>query len=461
MLLGKSIIPRQRVVERPVETSRLVTVHSIVILCLPVWMLRRLIIAIVIILETRCRIESISDTQRQCNFGCQNIVEHCKSTFQFQILAIKVVVIALPKCLLTHRMGSQFAFAIVWSRERTVIKHLAFPITSDITICTILEIDVGTNHKPRRNLCIQFQIGTHRAIIITTHNALIVHITQREIIVGLAYRTSHAHIIILIDPRTERLVFPVESITCDEVVQGSITCGQAQTAAPNFPITYRSILGSHRSPRIQGQAISSKVLGSRLLIVAGGLAFLVSLIIACGRISAISFAAIEILTILDVAISVIDISDVSYGRQAPIGREIDSRLAVTPSLGGNQHHAIGSFGSVNSCRRSILQNINLLYIIRINLRKLAIKLHSVKDYQWRIMVATGINRTLTTQGHRPTTLGIIAEAHVQTCRTTKHILNCGRRLIRQFIRAHLGHTTSEVFFLHGSIAHHNYFFQGF
>ena len=125
-----------------------------------------------------------------------------------------------------------------------------------------------------------------------------------------------------------------------------------------------------------------------------------------------------------------------------------------PSLAflcGNKHYAIGSARTIDSGRRSILQDRNLIDIIGIQIGQRTFD--TINDNQW-VVIIHGVQTTNIERGH--TTRGWSALLDNQTSsRTLQCLQNIRHRFAFQLIRRDRRYGTSQIDLLLHTIAHHN------
>ena len=176
MLLSQCIIPCNSIIQRPIKTFTLFTIYSLAIrirIRFGSWHK----VAIIEKLITRSYIEIISDSKRQFYFGIENSIQHSIALLQIQILTLKVIVVA-PLLIGTHRILAIATIFVTISRVRTVSQHIGIPVIRtkiyrNITVTTILKINVRSYFQPVGYFAIHLQIGTDSIVIIASHGSLI------------------------------------------------------------------------------------------------------------------------------------------------------------------------------------------------------------------------------------------------------------------------------------------------
>ena len=102
MLIGKHFIPSDGIIQRPVETFSLFTIHSTVS-WFRIRSFSRHEVTIMEILETRSNIECISNAKRQFQFRIKNRIECGISFLQFQKLFLVIPVCQIVTVILEHQ----------------------------------------------------------------------------------------------------------------------------------------------------------------------------------------------------------------------------------------------------------------------------------------------------------------------------------------------------------------------
>ena len=133
----------------------------------------------------------------------------------------------------------------------------------------------------------------------------------------------------------------------------------------------------------------------------------------------------------------------------PTRREIivDRSPAQLTFLGGDEHYAIGSTGTVDGTRGSVLQHLYRLDVAGVDVVDATLKRHTVDDVE-RVAV---INGTRTTYTDARTSTGLSGRGrYVDTgCQTLQGIVNADGSFALQVLSAHLGNGCGHyAFFLH-------------
>ena len=455
MLLSKSIIPCDSVIQWPVKALALFTVHAVFCFGLPVRMFRWPVVTVIEILQTRCRIKWISDAERQRQLGCQNGVQYGKSLFQIKILTVKIKIISFPIGILSLRMRHKLPSFVIRRGKRAVTCYLPVPVYGNVTVRTVLEIDVSSHTEPVRHFGIQLHVGTNSVILVSTYYAFVGEVSQWEVIVHSFSHSADADIIVLVQSRLERMVIPVKGFSGEEVGKRHFTRIKSNTSCPDFITAHTGILSCLVSPCIHSKSILSQVSICRTVKISRRPAScLISLIFSGRWIYPIRICRIKIPAIVQIPIRIVYLPAIRAGSPPYVSTETDHRLLWLPFLGRHNNNTIGRLRTIHGSRWSIFQHIYLRYIIGVDFRKFSIKHHTIQNDERIIMTSVRIYGTLAAYTHGSTSFGWFIEAYIQTGSSTQYVLHSFGSLICQCIRTNLSYWTRKVFLTHRAISYH-------
>ena len=137
----------------------------------------------------------------------------------------------------------------------------------------------------------------------------------------------------------------------------------------------------------------------------------------------------------------------------------DFRSSGFSSFGSHDYNSIRSSGTINSCRRGILQYINLFNVIRIDVFQFSTR-NTINYNQW---FGTTTNCIQTTnQDIIPTTRLIRWALNIDTRHYALHSTSCtGDTSSRQFFCRNRSYGTRQIRFLNCAITHYNNFIKHF
>ena len=153
VLVGKSLIPGNRIVQRPVKTFGLFPVCSTVVR-IGIRSFCRRKIAVVEKLETGCNIKLISDVERQFYFSIENRIQGSIPFFQLNVLLFKIPVCFISTVILIHQGVLCIVSVFVFQHGIRAVFHKTTFIHADFTIRTILKVYICTHFKPIGYFCI-------------------------------------------------------------------------------------------------------------------------------------------------------------------------------------------------------------------------------------------------------------------------------------------------------------------
>ena len=139
--VGKSLIPSNSIVQRPIKTFGLFPICSTVARSRIRSFCRREI-TVVEKLETGRNIKLISDVERQFYFSIENRIQGSIPFFQLNVLLLKIPVLFIRTVILIHQ------------GVLCIVSHKTTFIHADLTVRTVLEVYICTHFKPVGYFCI-------------------------------------------------------------------------------------------------------------------------------------------------------------------------------------------------------------------------------------------------------------------------------------------------------------------
>ena len=153
VLVGKSLIPSNRVVQRPIKTFGLFPICSTVVR-IGIRSFCRRKITVIEKLKTRRNIELISDIERQFYFSIEDSIQCSIPFFQLNVLLLKIPVFFISTVILIHQGVLCIVSVFVFQHGVWTVFHKTTLIHADFTIRTILKVYICTHFKPIGNFCI-------------------------------------------------------------------------------------------------------------------------------------------------------------------------------------------------------------------------------------------------------------------------------------------------------------------
>ena len=151
-----------------------------------------------------------------------------------------------------------------------------------------------------------------------------------------------------------------------------------------------------------------------------------------------------------------------YGQTSGFGKaqrsiQRDTALSFHTALGGNDDHSIGSTRTIDSCRRSIFQNLHTLNVFRIDALQTGFTHHAVHHIKRFVALIDGIRPT-DTDFYR-TARNTVAH-HIDTGYTTlQGITHLRNRLRLESLAVHHRHSTCHISLAHRTITDDYHFVQ--
>ena len=257
-------------------------------------------------------------------------------------------------------------------RVRTITHELTF-VHVNTAISTILEIDIGSYLEPISYFGIQFHIGTNSTIGIINQGAFVTQIAQREVIIHFLRSTADTGIVVLIETQTKGFVLPIHSLAWQNIFK-HITC-ESQTLCPNAQIAFSRFVASITSPNIQINI--RQLIGIRIIVIHTFIYTNLVVVPITFCISSVSTFSFPVCIMLQICRRTKSFTVSASLCQTNICADVYYRFTSLSFFSRNDNNTIGCFGTIHSCRRSILQYINLTNIVRIDFRKFAIEHHTI------------------------------------------------------------------------------------
>ena len=151
--VGKSLVPSNRIVQRPIKTFGLFPICSTVVR-IGIRPFCRRKITVIEKLETRRNIELISDIERQFYFSIEDSIQCSIPFFQLNVLLLKIPVFFISTVILIHQGVLCIVSVFVFQHGIRAVFHKTTFIHADFTIRTILKVYICTHFKPIGYFCI-------------------------------------------------------------------------------------------------------------------------------------------------------------------------------------------------------------------------------------------------------------------------------------------------------------------
>ena len=343
-----------------------------------------------------------------------------------------------------------------------VAEHVVVPVVraggdGDVAVGTVLEVDVRADFKPVGHLAGHFQVGTEGAVIVAHDGTLVALIAEGHVVVHPLARAGNAGVVILVDARTEGGVIPVERLAVDEVLEHDVF--QAEAESPDFHQARAFGVVVISSPLVLGHAVRQ---GVGIVIVAnlsGVAARLVGFITSRFGVHAVGLSLVPVGAVTHIVLRAEHVAVGALLIDTQRCAHIDGRFAELTFLCSNRDNAVGTFRTINGSGGSILQDVDLGDVLRVDFRKLAVELHAVEDDERVVVSAGGVDGALATHLEGAAALGGSVIAHIQARCAAHHVLDGLRGFVGQLVGTNLDDRTGQVLLAHRAVTDHHDFFQ--
>ena len=218
-------------------------------------------------------------------------------------------------------------------------------------------------------------------IVITLDGTLVVQITEAQIIAHPVRCTRDAGIVVLVETRAEGGILPVVGPASQEVIHHRGSIGIEAHAA--------GVEAQHRLASLRGLRTVAGPLVLRDAILRQ---IVEVIIVTCGDTAILAIVAPRAILTIAIRLGLIPVFAISHilagAEHLAIGSlrissqvyaHVDDGFALLTLLGGDDDYTACSFCTIDGSRRGILQHVDLLNVVRVDLRETACKLHTIQD----------------------------------------------------------------------------------
>ena len=247
------------------------------------------------------------------------------------------------------------------------------------------EVSVGCELQPREELVVDVELNRVALRLSVANNTFLVHIVGREICLCAGCTLRDSHLVVLCNTGVEQLVHPVDTLVCA------------------VDITSESV------------SVSTLVLHQSLCVI----------------------------------LSVHSFRNVVCVRNTERSVKCNLSCAGLTHLGLNHYNTVSTARTVDSCRRSVLQHLDALNILRVDTLETCLANDAV-NYVQRVVAL--VYRACTTHTNLHRTARNARRHYLHTRHTTvEGVLNTCYRLVLKRLAIHDGYRTCQVGLLHCTV----------
>ena len=346
---------------------------------------------------------------------------------------------------------AQLVVVPVVAAQRHFLRHVA----------TVLEVDVAPHLEPVGDLGVELHVGAVGIVVIALDGALVVQISEAQVVVDTVGGTRDAGIVVLVEASAEGGVLPVVGLASQEVLHHDGCIGiEAHTACVEAEHRLSSLRGlrSGAGPLLLRDAILREVV--EVVVVAHGYTAVLAIVSPCAILTiAVGLGLVPVFAVGHILAGTEHVAISGLGIGGEVHAHIDDWLALLTFLSGDDDDTAGCLGTIDSCRGGILQHVDLLDVVGVDLGEATGELHAVEDDERSVVRAIGVERVLTTQLDAGIGLCIGAESDLETRCAAQQVLHGARVLVGNLLGVDLYDRTGKVFLAHRTVTYHHHGLQ--